>query len=285
MFSLKQFKFTCVSILLVLMAGCSSQFAYNNLDWLIHWYIDDFIDLDKPQKAQFDAQFVVWQQWHRTEELKRYQTQLLRVRDLVETNDINEDVFQRETELARMHWERLRSRVAPELVDMAKSLSSKQVAAMFDALEERNEESQEEIIYDSEEERIEQLEKNLNKRVKEYIGKLTKAQKQIISDFAPRFTVNRPEWVKYRRAVQAEAKQLFLLEDRGVAFEQALTALLDNPDVYKHDLLVANSEINRKIYAEMVMVIKDTLTRKQKTRLLRKIDDLIEDLGDLQEGS
>ena len=72
-----------IVIFALILSACSSQFAYNNLDWLIHWYLDDYIDLNKAQKQSFDGEFEKWMQWHRTEELQKYQQHLQELRILL----------------------------------------------------------------------------------------------------------------------------------------------------------------------------------------------------------
>ena len=44
-----------VFTLSILLTGCSSKFAYNNIDWLMYWYIDDYVELDKSQKSLLDG--------------------------------------------------------------------------------------------------------------------------------------------------------------------------------------------------------------------------------------
>ena len=39
-------------LLLVSVTGCSSKFAYNNLDWLVYWYVDDYIEFSDQQEEQ-----------------------------------------------------------------------------------------------------------------------------------------------------------------------------------------------------------------------------------------
>ena len=48
---------------IVLLSGCSTKFAYNNIDWLVNWYIDDYVVLDTQQEKQFDAILDKWTAW------------------------------------------------------------------------------------------------------------------------------------------------------------------------------------------------------------------------------
>ena len=58
--------------IIIFLGGCSTKFTYNNLDWLIHWYIDDYVSLSDNQEALFDKYFADWQSWHRSQELGKY---------------------------------------------------------------------------------------------------------------------------------------------------------------------------------------------------------------------
>lgn len=62
------------------MTGCSTKFAYNNFDWLVLWYFDDYIDFSNSQKAHFDQRLDDWIQWHRKEELAVFRTHLQPIR-------------------------------------------------------------------------------------------------------------------------------------------------------------------------------------------------------------
>ena len=54
------------------LGGCSTKFAYNNIDWLIYWYIDDYIELTPKQEQAFDEKLSGWLEWHKQQELPQY---------------------------------------------------------------------------------------------------------------------------------------------------------------------------------------------------------------------
>ena len=59
-------------LLCVILAGCTTSFTYNQLDWLIPWYVDGYVDLTREQRKTLRAQLEPFLSWHRNEELKRY---------------------------------------------------------------------------------------------------------------------------------------------------------------------------------------------------------------------
>ncbi len=278
-------KWFCI-VFVLFLTGCSSQFVYNNMDWMIHWYLDDYIDLDKPQKTLFDEQFLVWHKWHRQEELVKYVEQINEIRTMIEQDSVTEEAMQNHFDRIRLHWVSLRNRIAPDLVKLAPVLTPKQSESLFKYLAKQNDEDQEELdeLYElTDEERLEKRKESLQKNLKEWLGKLTKPQKQLVSDYAPQFRSNGREWLKYRRAVQSMAKVLFEQKENDPEFSSKLMQIMTNPESYRHPTLVNNSEYNGNIYNKMVVDLAQKLTAKQKKRLLRKLDNYIEDFQDLSE--
>ena len=53
----------------IFLASCSSKLAYNNLDWWVYWYLDDYIELKGEQEEKFDDYLQNWLRWHKTSEL------------------------------------------------------------------------------------------------------------------------------------------------------------------------------------------------------------------------
>lgn len=62
---MKKTKLLLVIAFSFLLSACSSSFIYNNLDWLLYWYLDDYITLTSEQRSQLDDRVETWQAWHR----------------------------------------------------------------------------------------------------------------------------------------------------------------------------------------------------------------------------
>lgn len=271
----------CLALLLILISGCSSQFAYNNMDWLIHWYLDDHIDLDKAQKSAFDARFSVWHDWHRKNELPRYVDHLTDIKVMLEQGELTTEDINAQFERARDHWKRFRAHIAPDIAALAIRLTDEQIEEMFASLEENNIEDEEERREASPEELQEAFQERFEDQLKNYFGRLTEQQKNLVSAAVTQVVPNRLEWITYRRAVQSAAKDLMLQRHDNPDFEADFLSLLTAPENYQHQQYLSNLEHNREVYADLVMTVYPTLTDKQKRRLTRKIDNFIEDFTEL----
>ena len=265
----------------VMLTGCSSTFTYNNLDWLLYWYLDDFIELDDQQKETFDGHLKGWLAWHRKEELKQYQSHLKGLQEKIQLGPMSREEVLEQYDLASQHWIRFRNHVMPELAELAVHLTDDQVVFLFDVLEKDNTDDEEDFAKLSDEEKAKDRVEDIQRQVKDYIGKLSKQQKSIIAEYSPQFRSNTKHWLAYRRAIQANSRELMLNHREDPDFVEKLRAIMLNPHVYRSEEYMQNREFNRQLNAQLMADISVTLTPKQKNRLNRKLKGFIEDLEDL----
>ena len=268
-----------VVVFIIFLTSCSSKLAYNNLDWWVYWYMDDYIELKDEQEEKFDAHLQNWLSWHKKSELTRYKAQLEDIRKQIQNDTLNSSIVYNNLELARSHWERVRDEVSPELAAIAKTLDDEQVVTLFAALEKDNKEEEEErqeALEKSEAERLKDRIERIQETISERIGDLSKEQKQIVSTYAQQFISTGDAWIKYRRNIQNAARKLFVSRKQNERFEQELVVLMQNPDNYKSDVYKQSSAHNMTVTATLLAEIFSTLSEKQRQTLIENVDELIE---------
>ena len=268
-----------VVVFIIFLTSCSSKLAYNNLDWWVYWYMDDYIELKDEQEEKFDAHLQNWLSWHKKSELTRYKAQLEDIRKQIQNDTLNSSIVYNNLELARSHWERVRDEVSPELAAIAKTLDDEQVVTLFAALEKDNKEEEEErqeALEKSEAERLKDRIERIQETISERIGDLSKEQKQIVSTYAQQFISTGDAWIKYRRNIQNAARKLFVSRKQNERFEQELVSLMQNPDNYKSDVYKQSSAHNMTVTATLLAEIFSTLSEKQRQTLIENVDELIE---------
>ncbi len=279
-------KIFIIVALTVLLSACSSKFAYNNLDWLVHWYLDDYVELTKEQEELFDGYFKKWHSWHRSEELDKYVAQLKALKTDIERDELNAQAISSHLDGARTHWTRLVNELAPELAVLAEDLDDEQVVYLFASLEKENAEREKELLENAElddSERLEKRTESLFDDLKERVGRLSAEQKKIIEDFAPDFRTTALQNIRYRRAIQSAARSLFADKANNPQFKPQLVHLLTHTDDYRDEQYQADSLHNRVRYTAMMEALLPTLNAKQKRKLIKQIQDMIDDFEDLSE--
>ena len=278
-------KWCFIIVMGLLLVGCSSRFAYNNINWLVYWYLDDYVELNDAQEDVFDSNLAGWLRWHKSEELDRYITHLETLKKDIKAKALTEERVLWHLEQATQHWERMREELSPQLAEFALLLDDEQVISLFAALEEDNQEEEEELneFRDlPEEERAEKRLEDIRSEIEENIGNLTDEQEKIIEAHSPLFLSTRADWLAYRRNIQNSARRLFVTRDSNAQFEQDLLALMLNPDDYRSEKYRINREANTQNYAQLIAQIAATLTPEQREKLIDEVDDLLSDLSALK---
>jgi len=269
----------------LLLGGCSAKFAYNNVDWLIHWYIDDYVELNNAQEDMFDDMLGNWMLWHRQQELPQYKRQLSDIVTDIKNNNITEQSITQHRERAREHWVRARSHVAPDLVALGATLSQEQVIYLFANLEKRNVEDEEELKENqalSSNQRVEKWIERNQKGMRRWLGKLSDEQEAFIATFYQRFESTRPFWLAYKREYQQQLRQVFALAERDETFEQKMHELIVNPGQFRSLEFKTAMKANTAAGSEYLIGLMSLTSTKQIERLLDEIDDLQDDLRGLQ---
>jgi len=125
-----------ITVILIL-TGCTTKFAYKNLDWVASWYISDYVQLTEEQEAVVDEKLAACLAWHKREELPRY---------LVDLNALTSDISQQRLNLEKLtfhvdaikqHWQSIKTKLVPDLVLMSPLLSEQQVSYLFEKLDKK----------------------------------------------------------------------------------------------------------------------------------------------------
>ncbi|WDD97848.1 DUF6279 family lipoprotein [Thalassomonas actiniarum] len=279
---MKKRLFVFLFVIPLALSGCSTQFVYNNIDWLIHWYLDDYVDLTKSQKKRFDGKMQLWLSWHKNTELASYQAQLTELKRAISEEVLTPRLWLHHSQLAREHWFRFRNTLSPDLLELAMELSNEQIEELFAALEQKTQAWQQERAGKSHEALSRLRAKELTDRIKPWTGKLNQAQKQLIADYSRQHISSFQSFIQYRRNWQARAKAL-LLDRESQDFKPLFLQLLTEPERFRPPELTRTWAVNRQLRAQLMSDLHASLTVKQKRRLNHKLTDLIEDLTELQE--
>ncbi|MFT6897403.1 MAG: hypothetical protein ACJA13_001809 [Paraglaciecola sp.] len=270
-----------VCLICFTISGCSSKFAYNNIDWLMYWYIDEYVDLDKQQKTSLDPKVQQWLAWHRSEQLAQYRAQLQILKQQISTGAVTPGQWLTHMELAKQHWASLRDEISPALVSLVPQLSDKQIISFFDTLEEKNRERIKEREEKKPQQRWVKQVEDIEQQAKGFIGKLTPQQKKLIEDYTQRFESNFENWINYRRNIQRDARTLMLQRRDDMDFKTKLIDLMRHPENYQDAAFRQKSAQNSQLYSELLAALSQSLTEKQRRKGIKELQDMIDDITDL----
>jgi len=269
-------RFSLVVLISLVISGCGVRFVYNQLDWLIPWYLNDYVELESHQEELFEDRLHDYLVWHRTDQLPRYADFLDQVADKAETGLSRQDIeaIEQQTEVFAAA---LMDRMLSDLIDLLATASDEQIAQLFERLEKDNAEYRREYIEVSPEKQRKQRFKDVIKYAERWTGRLSDEQVKQISNWASQFELMGPEIESARLAWQQEFRRVLALRQDRVAYEQAFRALIDNPRFGRSDALQKKLDHNSELVVQLYLQLDKTLSQRQRKHMVDKLRSYAED--------
>lgn len=215
--------------LCVSLVSCGSGFVYQNLDWVVPWYLDDYVELNEEQQAQFDAVLDKALVWHKTQELPRYHQYLEEVH-LKLDQPLNEEDMRGIQTFAGAALSAIQQRIVPELLPLSKTLDADQQADVWAELNKKQQEYEEAFLTRTDEEYVKELNEKYSKFLKRFLGTLSVEQASIIE--AKVGTIIRADdlWLNARQAWLNNIKRQY--ETEGADWIALMQSAWLNRDQY-----------------------------------------------------
>jgi hypothetical protein len=276
---MKQIITVCLTV--TLMLGCSSRLAYNNLDWLASWYLDDYVELTEAQENVFQLRLTEVLDWHRKEELEQYRQHLLRLKQDVSNQPLSSIQWATYLQDLRNHWTMIRFQVSLKLVDLAIELKDAQVDDFFQNLKDKNQKDRAEFLELSSEERAEAMINNVEDAVEDRIGNITPEQKLLINDFVVGRDETRLGYLDYTAQLQDRAKEL-VKNRKAPSFSEKLLKVISEPEQFQRQEYRQKVQANRDKLIEFLVALNQSMTTKQTNTFISNINELVETIESLQ---
>ncbi|TDJ44882.1 MAG: hypothetical protein E2O52_07490 [Gammaproteobacteria bacterium] len=260
---------TAVSVvfLCLLLAGCSAtRVLYNQLDWVVIWYLDGYFSLDEAQEEQLRETVTRNFEWHRRTQLPRYAQycrELERESRGVLTADILEERYQRTIEL----WDELIGQATPGIAAFFLTLTDEQIDEFIVNLEENNQELWEKYGGETPEERRARRQKGAIKGFKRVIGRLNSEQQALVRVYMANMHDVSEEWMAGRRRWQQAFRTLLVERPAEPEFSERFLQLMMDPNRTDEPEYREKVAANRKLTFDMIIALSAQLTDAQRERL------------------
>jgi hypothetical protein len=261
-----------------LLSACSARvFFYNRLDFLIPWYIEGYVPLDRDQEDRLEALLDPVLAWHRREELPRYAALVDEVRRLTATDPALPDVTAIAADI-EVAWYRLRDRALEALIGLAETLTEAQVEAFIAERRERQVEYEAEYLPRTDEEYREDALERLEDSLGDYLGRLDDGQEQRLAVAVAELKRIDGEWLAVR-AAWIERLEEILAKEPG--WQDRLRASVRDWEQWVPESYIAGTNHNSAVVLSAVTDVLALRSERQQARLERELAALERDLGKL----
>ncbi|MBI2379881.1 MAG: hypothetical protein HYV16_03880 [Gammaproteobacteria bacterium] len=270
----------CALLLLAFaLGGCGSRFVYNRLDTLARWQLDDYIELDEAQEQWLRQRLGAQLEQHRRQALPRYADWLEALdRDLAQPMDraTLDGHFER---FYALRQELVRQMLA-DGTELLAGLSEEQVGALFEALEEDNQDYAEEYVALPKDKLLKKRMKELSGSFKDWVGALRGAEEQRLKQWLGEIQLSSADQLEFQRAWQAELRAALAYRQDRPRFAARIEQLFLEPEHLRPAAFQAKIDNNIEAFRRLVLDLNGQLSDKQRNKLRRKLRGYAEDFRD-----
>jgi len=198
-------KWLLIFCLCLSMTGCSPGFIYTNLDWIIPWYADDYVELNSKQAARFTVIVDNAIAWHKREELPRYYQYLQDAHNKLDRPLDDDDISDMQL-FTNSSIQSLQQYIVPGLLPLFKTLNADQRQTLWGNLEKKQAEYEQEFLSRSNQDYVDDLKKKHTELTERLLGFLTADQHLIVENSVSDGIRADDIWLKARRAWLSDIK-------------------------------------------------------------------------------
>ncbi|APC20577.1 DUF6279 family lipoprotein [Pseudomonas protegens] len=270
-------------LIISLMLGACSRvgLAYRNLDVIIPWNLNDYLDMNSEQKSWFNQRLQQHLSWHCTTQLPGYLDWLDRLQLMVQNNQVSDQGLQERTREAKQAIAETAQQITPSAVELLQGLNDQQVKEMNSAFAKDLQEHQEQYLKPPLAQQIEQRSQRMSKRLNAWLGSLSPSQQQRVEQWSSSLGEQNQQWIANRAHWQAQFSAA-VEQRQNSDFPQRIEQLLVHREsVWTPDYRQAYAHTEQAARSLLVDLMAQS-TPAQRQRLLKKIDGVRKDFAELK---
>jgi hypothetical protein len=271
-----------LAILLVATA-CGPRWYYPHLDWLLPWYVDDYVTLESSQRSEFERLLVRQLDWHCRSELPAYAAFLRKIQRDVDGEGL---ALSRQQLMAyyatiNLYYQNLIQNIGPELAAMFATASDAQIEELFANLEARNQELAARYVDPPPAVILERRYTRMVERLAEWIGDLDTGQRIRVREWSAALGADNGPWIANRRGFQQELRLVLQGRHQDPDFAGRFTALLISPSALQSESYRRRSARRTALAVDLLADIAGTLSERQRRHLRAHLGALADDFDHL----
>lgn len=265
----------------VVLAGCSRMnLAYRNLDLLIPWSLNDYLDMTREQQTRFRAQLHEHISWHCRTQLPGYLDLIERLQAQVRQGTLDESALRAHYGNAQEAIQAIALEITPTTVQLLRDLDDRQVRELDEQFEKDRQEREKKYLKPPVDQQIHERTDRMQERVEEWLGKVSAAQRQRILQWAHVLGEQNQLWLDNR--AQWQRSLVEAVRDRQQPdFDERIARLLQDREVYWTAPYRAAFPDIEQATIDLIVDLYDTADATQRRHLDERLQDMRRDLGSL----
>ncbi|MGO2404729.1 DUF6279 family lipoprotein [Vibrio litoralis] len=274
------FKRLIIVVTFLVLTGCSTQFFYNRLDWLVTQYVDRYLPLNDAQESMLKQSVIDVRQWHREQELPKYIEHIDRLLTL-QPKEIGPQQVEAEFFRLKDFSADVAQKVVPEMYELFMTLDQEQADELFASLDEKYRDEFSDYKDLSESEMREKSAERMTEVLETWLGDLSEQQKQWVLQWSLERPNMAKDWFWQQQTNKSELQVLFLQRNSSPEFKQKFLNTMLNPEQLYSAEFTEKVQRNRQVTFQMVSQVIQAMSEKQLEHYHEKLRDWRETFSDL----
>ncbi|MBP1125505.1 MULTISPECIES: DUF6279 family lipoprotein [Pseudomonas] len=256
----------------LVLAGCNRVgLAYRNLDVIIPWTLNDYLDMNAGQKSWFNDTLKQHLAWHCTTQLPGYLDWLDRLQQMVDDNQVTDAALQARTVEAKQAIADVAREITPSAIQLLQGLDDQQVKEMNDALAKDLRKRQDEYLKPPLTQQIKERAERMNKRLDAWMGPLSASQQNRVMAWSTELGDQNSAWIGNRAHWQAQLIDA-VKQRQSADFPQKVQQLLvDRESLWTPEYRAAYAQTEAAARSLIVDLMAQS-SAQQRIKLTQKID-------------
>lgn len=266
-------KLATITLIFIFLTACSSRWIYNQLDWLIIWYVDDYVSINELE-PEFSGALDELLYWHRTTQLPLYRLELQTIKESI-NGPFDEARFELHYLTFTTFTQTTLNKAGEKFIPLISKMSEQQKTELLENLADKNTQYAERNIEIGElASRHKTLEK-MQEFMEDALGELSDSQLNLMAQWAKTKPWMAP--ALYQNRLNWQQNLSHILKNTTID-QKALKGLFKNPQRNWSVAFNTQKHQNQQAMQSLITKMLPTLTQKQRNHLIKKIDSYIEDL-------
>ncbi|WP_136487366.1 DUF6279 family lipoprotein [Vibrio sp. H11] len=265
-------RWIAIIITALVLTGCGAKFVYNNIDWFVIDYVEDYVELNSTQKALLSDKIASFSTWQQQEEMPRYLHQLEQL-SLLQPDQFSPRQLDLHRTEVQQHYQRLVMHLLPDAYLLANTLSDAQIEQFMQGLTERQQEFAEKYRDTTQSQARVRYRERITDNLEEWFGSLSAQQEDVVSQWVNEMKVTTADWIAFHSRLRRELTHLFTLRHNEALFSAQLQALLFAPEQFYSPVLRAKFQYNQAISDKYLVEIVRLASDKQIAYFRGEIND------------
>ncbi|POA32536.1 MULTISPECIES: DUF6279 family lipoprotein [unclassified Pseudomonas] len=255
--------------------------AYRNLDIIIPWTLNDYLDMNSEQKGWLSERLKEHLSWHCSTQIPGYVDWLDRLQQMVETNQVTDAALQARILEAKQAIAQTAREITPSAVELLQGLNDQQVNEMKQAFAKDQRVHQEKYLKAPLAQQVKHRIERMDKRLGDWLGPLNTIQAQRVVAWANALGEQNQQWIANRAHWQALFSAAVEQRHSSDFAQRIETLLVDRETLWTPAYRQAYSNTEAQARSLIVDLMADS-TADQRQHLLKKIDKMRNDFSALK---